>query len=331
MHLKASGWYLDCSRKFIPKMEAVLYNTLVSSALEVNELEKEPKENNPAPLSNDKDVASVKGKGKGRKIVPYASSQISIHSFTKASVQRTVGPATTVVGSPTATPFAYAPDLVAAPSHSGTTISLVPHKRKVVTFDISATSSERSSSLSLIENMDMEELIKDLMKTKIPPPAYCRIQEFLTKVCMPLSCFIYSFNPVPYSIFYFYFFWILAFQVGAGHTCLNTKPKVQTGIDLLFVDVPENFRVSGISLSSSDVPQWSKHSSTYFEVLFAIANTNLYDDDVIVFAHAADPDVSRSIYNWAHTEDFYVAEDWFGINDLDFQSPTNPSELVIPF
>jgi hypothetical protein len=52
----------------VPDVEAVLYNTLLSSAPEVIELKEEPKEDNPAPLFNDKDVASVKGKGKNRKI-----------------------------------------------------------------------------------------------------------------------------------------------------------------------------------------------------------------------------------------------------------------------
>ena len=121
----------------------------------------------------------------------------------------------------------------------------------------------------------------------------------------------------------------MAFQVGAGRTRPNTKPKVHTGIDLLFADVPENLRVPGISASSADVPQWNIRSATYFEVLFAFANANLHDDGVLVFTHAADPEVSRSIHNWAHTEDFYVAEDWFGMSDLDLQSPSNPSELVL--
>ena len=86
-----------------------------------------------------------------------------------------------------------------------------------------------------------------------------------------------------------------------------------------------------ISASLSDIPHWNKRSSSYFEVLFAFANANLHDDGVLVFAHPADPEVSSSIYNWAHTEEFYVAEDWFGMNDLDLQSPTNPAELVIVF
>jgi hypothetical protein len=127
------------------------------------------------------------------------------------------------------------------------------------------------------------------------------------------------------------YFCIFASQVGGGRTRPNTRPKIHTGIDLLFANVPENLRVPSISASSSDVPHWNKRAFNYFEVLFAFANANLHDDGVFVFAHATDPEVFRSIYNWAHTEEFYVAEDWFGMNDLDLQSPTNPSELVFPF
>ena len=106
---------------------------------------------------------------------------------------------------------------------------------------------------------------------------------------------------------------------------------MHTCIDLLFADVPENLRVPIISASSSDVPQWNNRSSTYFEVCFAFATANLHDNGVLVLAHAADSEVSRSIHNWAHREDFYVAEDWFSMNDLDLQSPTNPFEMVILF
>ena len=53
MHLVAGGWYLDCSCGFVPEVEAMLYNTLVSSTPEVTELEEEPQKDNPAPQSND--------------------------------------------------------------------------------------------------------------------------------------------------------------------------------------------------------------------------------------------------------------------------------------
>ena len=71
--------------------------------------------------------------------------------------------------------------------------------------------------------------------------------------------------------------------------------------------------------------------STFFEVLFALAIANLRDDGVLVLTHAAYPEVSRSIHNWVHTEEFDVTEDRFDMNDLNLQSPINTSELVIHF
>ena len=120
---------MDCSCGFISDVEKTLYNSLASSVLEVIELEEEPEEyENPAPPTNDKDVALVKAKGNGKRV---ASSQVSTSSFTKASVQRTS--ATTIVGSPTATSFVLSQDHVPTPSHSGVTIPSVPRKRNTVT------------------------------------------------------------------------------------------------------------------------------------------------------------------------------------------------------
>ena len=206
VHLVAGGWYLDCSCGFVPDVEESLYNSLVTSAPEVIQLEEEPEEENPPPQSIQKEVTPAKGKGKGRKLVPHASSQVSTRSYTKASVQRVEAPSTTVVESPDPTPSGPPPDLVAAPSHSGATIPSVPRKRKAVAPDTSATSSERSSTLSLIENVDMEDLIEDHMRTKVAPPAYRRIMEFLTKVCMPFSYFFNSFLCVLPSLCLFMIF-----------------------------------------------------------------------------------------------------------------------------
>jgi hypothetical protein len=104
--------------------------------------------------------------------------------------------------------------------------------------------------------MDMGELIEDLKKTKILPPAYHRIQDFLTNICLLFYSFIHSFLEM--NICFFIFFEFFIFQVGADRIRPNTKPKVHTGIDLLFADVSENLRAPSISASSLDVPQWNK-------------------------------------------------------------------------
>jgi hypothetical protein len=106
---------------------------------------------------------------------------------------------------------------------------------------------------------------------------------------------------------------------------VNTSTTTHKGLDLLFADIPENLPVPNIS---TDVPAWNKLHDSYYECLFAFAKSNLYDQGVLVLAHCASATVSRSILDWAHTYDFYVAEDWFGMNDLDLQSPFNPSGVV---
>ena len=58
---------------------------------------------------------------------------------------------------------------------------------------------------------------------------------------------------------------------------------------------------------------------------------NLHDDSVIVFTLATDPEVHLEIHDWAHKDSWYVAEEWFGMNDLNLQSPTNPIGVVCYF
>jgi hypothetical protein len=92
-------------------------------------------------------------------------------------------------------------------------------------------------------NVDMGELIEDLMKTKVPPLAYSCIQKFLTKVGVPFYFFIHSFYKIEHLFLFFAFF-----QVGAGRTRPNTKPRVHTGIDIFSADELENLHVVSRSI-----------------------------------------------------------------------------------
>ena len=114
-------------------------------------------------------------------------------------------------------------------------------------------------------------------------------------------------------------------QVGASRSRVNTSTTTHNGLDLLFADILENLPVPNIS---TDVPTWNKLHESYYECLFAFAKSNLYDHGVLVLAHCASASVSKSILDWAHTYDFYVAEDWFGMNDLDLHSLVVPSGVV---
>ena len=134
-----------------------------------------------------------------------------------------------------------------------------------------------------------------------------------------LDCFFF---PCSFFLMNFYL------QAGEGRSRVNTSSTFHKGLDLLFADIPENLPVPNIS---TDVPDWNKLHDSYYEYLFAFAKSNLYDHGVLVLVHCASASVSRMVYDWAHTYDFYVAEDWFGMVDLDLQSPVDPSEVVINY
>ena len=91
---------------------------------------------------------------------------------------------------------------------------------------------------------------------------------------------------------------------------MNTSFTTHKGLDLLFVDILENLPVPNIS---SNDPAWNKLHVTYYECLFAFAfafaKTNIYDHGVLVLVHCGNATVSRFVFDWTHTYDFYVAKD----------------------
>ena len=106
---------------------------------------------------------------------------------------------------------------------------------------------------------------------------------------------------------------------------MNTSSTTHKGLNLLFADIPENLPVPNIF---NDVRAWNKLHESYYECLFAFAKTNLYDHGVLVLAHCTNATVSRIIFDWAYTYNFYIAKDWFGMNDMDLQSHVVPSGVV---
>jgi hypothetical protein len=82
--------------------------------------------------------------------------------------------------------------------------------------DTSVTSSDVPNTLSLIENVDMVQLMLDSEVAGGPLPAYTRIQEFIANVC--ILAFV---NSQIFFLWFAYFFpscFFMKFQlqVGAG-------------------------------------------------------------------------------------------------------------------
>ena len=187
--------------------------------------------------------------------------------------------------------------------------------------DTSATSLDLPTTLALIENVDMVQLMLDSELAGGPLLAYTRIQKFIAKVSM----FFFGIHQTLlrwFAFFSSFFLMNFSLQAEEGQTRVNTFSTIHKGLNFLFEDIPENLPVPNIS---TDVRDWNKLHD-YYECFFAFAKYKLYDHGVVV--HCASANVSRMVFNWAHTYDFYVAEDWFGMTDLDLQSSVVQSGMV---
>ena len=144
--------------------------------MELIELEKdedEPKEPEEAVAEKETQEKAKKGK-KGDNIgsapKPQAlQAKVSTRSASKAAAEASAAPSTTRVGSPCVAPSM----VVTVPSQSEATVPSL-RKKKVAAPDASVTSSV--PIYILIENADMEELIKTHQRTSKHDPIYDCIQ-----------------------------------------------------------------------------------------------------------------------------------------------------------
>ena len=109
-----------------------------------------------------------------------SQANVVTRSASNSATQTSALPTATGVGSPSIAPTMLVPDFS---QMEGTVPIALLWKKKIVLPDGSVTSSESFSVSTLIENVDMAELIETYTATKVHDPRYTRIQEFLTKVC----------------------------------------------------------------------------------------------------------------------------------------------------
>jgi hypothetical protein len=267
LHLQGGGWYLDCAAGFVPGEENNLFASLVGSTPDDNIVSLEEPDIVELPPPPPK---VQRGKGRAKKTATQASSQVLTRAASKTpvdpptlpqsppfapSVAPSLAPSVTPSLAPSVTPSAFRPQSFETPSNSGTSLLSLPHKRKAALLDTTATSSDALNTLSLIENVDMVQLMLDSKVAGGPLPAYTRIQEFIAKVCL-LTLVISQFYFLWFASFlHSYFLMKFHLQVGAGRSRVNTSSSTHNGLDLLFADVPENLPVPNIS---TDVPAWNK-------------------------------------------------------------------------
>ena len=184
-HLKGGAWYLDCRPGFTPPGEEALFSSLSSIAPVETVPEEEEEAAQPTQVVKPKRIRGKKAK-EGAASEPAAQSTVPVvtRSATKAAAEASAAPISAAVGSPSTLPSMV---LVVASQSEATVPSL--RKRKAVAPDASVTSSGAIPISVLIENADMEDLIKVYQVAKKHDPIYIRIQEFLTRVSLILFSF----------------------------------------------------------------------------------------------------------------------------------------------
>ena len=185
-HLQAGGWYLDCSFGYVPPEEKPLFSSLVSSAPEeiIAPFEEADLVELPPPPPK-----APKGKGRAKNAAIQAPSHLPTRSAANTAIHKpnllqspSSTPPIAPSLAPSITPSASRPQTNATPSHSGTSLLSLPRKRKAALLDTTATSSDSPNTISLIENVDMVQLMLDSEVAGGPLPAYTHIQEFIAKV-----------------------------------------------------------------------------------------------------------------------------------------------------
>ena len=183
-HLRGGAWYLDCRPGFMPPGEEALFSSFSSIA----PVEAVPEEEEAAQLAQVVKPKRVRGKKAKDGVASEPAAQLTAlvvtRSATKAAAKASAAPISTIVGSPSALPSMV---LVVTSQSKATVPSL--RKRKAVAPDASVTSSGAIPISVLIENADMEDLIKVYQVAKKHDPIYIRIQEFLTRVSLILFSF----------------------------------------------------------------------------------------------------------------------------------------------
>ena len=73
----------------------------------------------------------------------------------------------------------------------------------------------------------------------------------------------------------------------------NAKAKTHSRIDLLFANILENMPVSVVS--NIAIIKWNQHPPYHLKNLFSFANANLHDNNVLLFMHPNDPELTKDI------------------------------------
>ena len=106
--------------------------------------------------------------------------------------------------------------------------------------------------------------------------------------------------------------------------------EARAGVDVIFIDSPENLPVPGISLLPNEVPKWNADpDAEALQSACSFAAEHLHDDGCIVVLHSYSKKSKEDIAGVCETYDFVKKKDWMGMNRMHLTSALDQTKTVI--
>ena len=105
--------------------------------------------------------------------------------------------------------------------------------------------------------------------------------------------------------------------------------NARAGVDVIFIDCPENLPVPGISTTPNDVPKWNADpEADALQSACAFAVEHLHDDGCIVIFHSFSVASRSDIAGACEVYDLKKKKDWLGMNRMHLTSALDITKTV---
>ena len=119
-------------------------------------------------------------------------------------------------------------------------------------------------------------------------------------------------------------------QMAVGKTRMfEGVANARAGVDVIFIDCPENLPVPGISLTLKEVPNWNADlDATTLQSASTFALEHLHDDGCIIVFHSFSIASRENLAGICEAFDFKKKKDWLGMNRMHLTSPMDTTKTV---
>ena len=106
------------------------------------------------------------------------------------------------------------------------------------------------------------------------------------------------------------------------------KLVLKPAVDLVIADFSDGFHVTGISTSSSDVPQWNATVKDFIRYTVGFCGGYLHDDGALLIFYPDSVVIGKEISSFFKKNRLTLKREWTIINSLHLAHPLDSSEYV---